>query len=209
MRYLTIFEKMMTGNMKTYSISKSVLIKSCISLVLLVLVAVVLGATADAPKLSTGSLHVLLMLSLGLLVLILITLFVANLVLVAISPNKKAHLAMLVLMPAVTISAYQLCHKWENYGHHRWFLNSALPEYQAAVDIILHDPSLITNQERLQVVVGRPTGCFFIHGEVKSDGSLAIYFSGADHWSAGHAYFSGGQTNVDSYHYLTDHWYEY
>jgi|ERR1035437_4818251 hypothetical protein len=209
MRYLTIFEKMMASNMKTYSISKSVLTKSCVSLALLVLIAVVLGATANSSRLSTSSLHVFLMLSLGLLVLILIVLFVANLFLVAISPKRKSHLAMLVLMPAVTISTYQLCHKWENYGHHSWFLNSALPEYQAAVDIILRDPSIITNQERLQVLVGHPTGCSYVHGEIKPDGLVAIYFSGADHWSAGHAYFSGDQTNFEGYRYLTNHWYEH
>jgi hypothetical protein len=203
------FVKMMANDMKNDSFSKRVITNSCISLTFLVLITMGLSVIANTSTFSSWPLHLFLLLGLGFLYLILMILFVANLFLIAISPKKKAHLAMFVLIPAVTINAYQFGHKLENYGHHRWFLNSALTEYQTAVNIMLRDPSIITNQERLQILVGLPTGCSCIHGEIKPDGSIGIYFAGTDHWSGGHVYFSGGQTNFDDYHYLTNNWYEY
>ena len=183
-----------------------------ISIVLLCLflaICVFLGATSSIPIFTAGSLHALLMLFAGLVMLFLAASLVMHCVFIFSIPEKKVHLGMAALIFGTLIIVIPLFQKWENYGHHRWFLNSALPEYQAAVDIILRDPSIITNQQRLQVLVGLPTGCSYVHGEIKPDGLVAIYFSGADHWSAGYAYFSGGQTNFGDYHYLTNNWYEY
>ncbi len=195
--------------MKPYKISKHIVIESYISMAIIVLISIALGAALSVTTLSAGSVHVLLMLSLGLLILILMVLFVANLFYSVLSSQKRPHLVMLILIPITVITAFSLSRRWEHYGHRRWFLEKALPEYQEAVNKILKDPSMLKDQERLQVLVDRPIGCSYIHSEIKSDGSVAIFFSGADHWREGHAYFSGGQTNYDAYHYLTNNWYEY
>src|SRR5208283_829547 len=167
------------------------------------------GGTAGISMFTAGSLHALLALFLGFLLLCLIGLFIANLVFIVMSPRKKAHFVMLLLIPITVIIAPSLSREWAHYGHRRWFFQKALPEYQAAVEKILRDPTVLEDQYSLQELVDHPAGCPYIHGETRSDGLIVIYFSGGDHWREGYVYYSGGQMSGDTNSYLTNGWYEY
>ena len=183
--------------------------KSVVSLVLLVTGCVVLGATGDVSKFAAGSFHVLLGLSLAFLVLVLFVLWVTHFVSVFRDAEKMAHIAMFVLIPMTILTVFPLTRKWENYEHRRWFFAKALPEYQAAVDKIMTDSSVLKDQGRLQLLIGHPAGCPYVHGEIKSDGSVVIFFSGGDHWREGYVYSSAGQMNGDAYSYITNGWSQY
>ena len=195
--------------MKINNVQKIIVRITIIFLALLAADCIVLGATAGIPLFTAGSLHVLLLLPFVLFTLFLMVLFVAHLIIAVISPRKTLHIAMLVLIPITLVSASSLAHKWAHYGHRRWFFETALPEYQTAVDKILRDPSVLANESRLQLLIGHPAGCPYIHGETKTNGSVVIYFSGGDHWREGYIYYSRSQMTGESNSYLTNGWFEW
>ena len=194
--------------MRTDKLDRILIKITVVSLAILVAGCIVLGGTAGISMFTAGSLHALLSLFLGFLLLCLIGLFIANLVFIVISPRKMAHFVMLLLIPITVLIVPSLSREWAHYGHRRWFFQKALPEYQAAVKKILRDPTVLEDQDRLQDLVDHPAGCPYIHGETNSDGSVVICFSGGDHWREGYVYYSGGQMSGDTNSYLTNGWYE-
>lgn len=194
--------------MKTNKIGKIVFNITAVSLAILVADCIVLGGTASISMFTAGSLHAVFLLLLGSLVLFLMVLFIVHLVLSVLSPRKKAHFAMLLLIPITVITAFSLSPRWEHHGHRRWFFQTALPEYQVAVEKILRDTTVLKDQDRLYLLVDHPAGCPFIRGETRADGSVVIYFSGGDHWREGYIYYSGGQMSSNTNSYLTNGWFE-
>lgn len=180
---------------------------TAVSLIVLLADFILLGSTAGISKFTAGSFHVLFLMVLGLFTLILLVLFVVHLIFAILSSQKKAHFLMLLLIPITIVTASSLSGKWERYEHRRWFLQTALPDYQAAVEKILRDTTVLKDQDRLQAIVSHPVGCSYIHGETRPDGSVAIFFSGGDHWRESYVYYSGGQTSSDTNNYLTNGWF--
>jgi hypothetical protein len=194
--------------MHTDNIGKIVVIISCVFLAIQVTICIVLGAASGISMFTAGPLHALFALSSGLVLGVLIVLLVLHFLCAIRSAQKKAHVAMLILMPIIVITAFSLCRRWEHYGYRRLFLEKGLPEYQGVVDKILRNPSMLKDQRRLQILAGHPAGCSYVHGEMKSDGSVVIFFSGADHWRQGFVYYSGSQIDFDTNRCLTNGWYE-
>ncbi|MDR3504117.1 MAG: hypothetical protein P4L79_16230 [Legionella sp.] len=170
---------------------------------------VFLGVTSSVSMLTAGPLHALLILFSGLVTLSLVAFLVVHCAFIFSAPEKKVHIIMATLILGTMMVAFPLSNKWQHCGHRRWFLEKALPEYQEAVHKIMQNPSVLNDQASLQLLVGLPMGCSYVHGKIVSDGLVSVYFSGGDHWREGYAYFSRIQTNSGVYHYLTNNWYEY
>jgi hypothetical protein len=158
-----------------------------------VAVRILQGATGSISIFTSGLLHILLMFILILPFLSLVVLFFINLVFIPYSPQKIAHLVMLLLILITFEIILPLSHKWEHHAHRQWFFKTALPKYQVAVEKIMRDKTILTNEYRLHDLVGRPAGCQWVGGETNADGSVIIFFPGGDDWREGYLYYSGAQ----------------
>jgi len=185
---------------------------------------IILAAAGNVTMFVAGSLHVSLLIFGGLTLLSLTGLFFVNLVLFFFSSHRLVHALMALLIVVTYEFVIPLTRKWEQQTHRQWFLQKAFPEYQEAVEKILRDKTVLNDPNRLQYLVGYPSGWPWVSGETNSNGSAIIYFSGLDHWGEGHLYYSGKQTTPDpnfpnhfylngdikhSYIHLTNGWYEY
>ena len=179
--------------MKIEKTGKIVIKITAVFLAILVADCILLGATGSIPVFTSGLLHILLLSFLSLLLLSLMGLFVVHLVFIAVSPRKMAHLLMLLLIFITFEIILPLSHKWAIYSHRQWFFKTALPKYQVAVEKIMRDKTILTNEYRLHDLVGRPAGCQWVGGETNADGSVIIFFPGGDHWREGYLYYSGAQ----------------
>ena len=179
--------------MKTDGLGRILIAITAFALVILVADCILLGATGSVSIFTSGSLHALLLLFLGFLVLFLIGLFIANLIFIAVPTRKMPHFAMLLLILVTFEIILPVSNKWGHYTHRQWFFKTGMPAYQSAVEKIMRDKTVLTDEDRLLALVGRPAGCPYVHGETNADGSVTILFSGGDHWREGYLYYSGTQ----------------
>ena len=102
-----------------------------------------------------------------------------------------------------------------------------MPTYQLAVEKIMQNRAILTDQDRLLSIVGRPAGCPYVNGHTNADGSLIIFFPVRGHNARfGYLYYSGAQVvarpnkpneyslagydNLGRYYvHMTNGWYEY
>lgn len=182
---------------------------SIVCIAILVAIGIVLGAASSKRMLNVGSLHAILMLSFGMMLGFVFALWIIHFGFAILSSSRRTNVLMLCLMPTIVMIVVAQTRKWENYGHRRWFLEKALPEYQKSVGEILGSPILLKNLAMLDVSVDHPPGCSHVNGEMKADGSVMIIFSGLDHWREGYCYYAGSNLQFERSRFLTNCWYEY